>query len=96
MLAAKGEEALTEARKYEAKINIEISKIKTAEEFLQKVDQQIIESRELVKKLNSRVTGNLKELESWLTVQETKMTSTRWRRFLHHCCVKIMENPSQF
>ncbi len=74
MLAAKGEEALTEARKYEAKVNTEILKIKTAEEFLQKVDQQIIESRELVKKLNSRVVRSLEELESWLTVQETKMT----------------------
>jgi CHAD domain-containing protein len=77
VLAAKGEEALTDARKYDAEINIEILKIKTAEEFLQKVDQQIIESRELVKKLNSRVVKNLEELELWLTVQETKMTRLR-------------------
>jgi hypothetical protein len=74
MLAAKGEEALTEARKYEATVNTEILRIKTAGEFLQKVDQQIIESKELVKNLNSRALKNLSELESWLTLQERKMT----------------------
>jgi hypothetical protein len=74
MLAAKGEEALTEAHKYKAKVNTEILRIKTAGEFLQKVDQQILESRKLVKKLNFRVLKNLEELELWLTVQEEKMT----------------------
>jgi hypothetical protein len=74
MLAAKGEEALTEAHKYKAKVNTEILRIKAAGEFLQKVDRQILESRKLVKKLNSRALKNLEELESWLSIQEAKMT----------------------
>lgn len=63
-LAGKGEEALTKAREYEAKVNTEIEKVEAAQEFLKRVEQRIEELSELVKKLASRAGLLLDELEA--------------------------------
>ncbi|URD50567.1 hypothetical protein [Chroococcidiopsis sp. CCNUC1] len=63
-LAGKGEEALTKAREYEAKVNTEIAKIEAARDFVQQVKRQIFELRHLVKLLNDRAVLGLNELES--------------------------------
>lgn len=51
-LAGKGEEALTKAREYEAKVNTEVAKIEEAKDSLQQVERRIAELRDLVKSLN--------------------------------------------
>ena len=51
-LASKGEKALTEARRYEKKRNIDIEKLKTVEDVLKKIEQRIDELHGLAKKLN--------------------------------------------
>jgi len=63
-LAGKGEEALTKAREFEAKVNTEIVTIEAAQEFLQQVEQRIRELGQLVHKLESRAGIALDELES--------------------------------
>ncbi len=63
-LAGKGEKALTQAREYEAKVNLQIADIKTAKNFLKKVEQQIREIGILVRNLESRASQCLNELES--------------------------------
>lgn len=63
-LAGKGEEALTKAREYEAKVNTEIEKIEADKERLKRVEKMIGELSELVQKLKSRAGLLLDELES--------------------------------
>lgn len=63
-LAGKGEEALTKAREYEAKVNAEVAKIEAAKDFLKRVKQRIIELDDLVCDLNTRADLGLNELES--------------------------------
>ena len=52
VLASKGEKALTEARRYEKKRNIDIEKLKTVEDLLKKIEQRMDELHGLAKKLN--------------------------------------------
>ncbi len=52
VVAGQGEEALTNARKYEAKANIEIAKLETAKEFFGRVQKQIIELENILTNLN--------------------------------------------
>ena len=63
-LAGKGEEALTKAREYEAKVNTELAKIEAAKDSLQQVERRIAELRDLVESLNKRAVLGLNELES--------------------------------
>jgi hypothetical protein len=63
-IAGKGEEALTKAREYEAKINTEIAKIAAAKDLLGQVERRIIEMRDLVESLSDRAVLSLNELES--------------------------------
>ena len=63
-LAGKGEKALTEARKYQAKVETEISKIEAAQEFLQQVEQRIRELGQLAHKLEQQAELMLNALES--------------------------------
>lgn len=63
-LAGKGEKALTEARKYQAKVETEISKIEAAQEFLQQVEQRIRELGKLVHRFESQAQTALDQLES--------------------------------
>ncbi|WP_414753007.1 hypothetical protein [Anabaena sp. CCY 9910] len=64
VIAGKGEEALTKAREYEAKVNTEIAKLEAARDFLGKVRRRITELSKLVEELNSRAVFYLDELES--------------------------------
>ena len=63
-LAGKGEKALTEARKYQAKVETEIGKIEAAQEFLQQVEQRIRELGQLTQKLEQQAELMLNALES--------------------------------
>ncbi|MEW6495202.1 MAG: hypothetical protein AB1589_22185 [Cyanobacteriota bacterium] len=63
-LAGKGEKALAEARKYQAKVETEISKIETVQKFLQQVEQRIQESGQLAHRLESQTKTVLDQLES--------------------------------
>lgn len=63
-MAGKGEEALTQARKYEADAEAKIATIKVTKEALQQIEQRIRELGRLVEKLESRAKTALDELES--------------------------------
>lgn len=63
-LAGKGQKALTEARKYQAKVETEIGKIETVQKFLQQVEQRIQESEQLAHRLESQTKTVLDHLES--------------------------------
>lgn len=63
VLAGEGEKALTEARKYEAKINTAIVNMKAAQDFMQQVRRRITELSDLVENLNNRAVLGLNELE---------------------------------
>lgn len=63
-LGGQGEKALTEAKKYEAKVNTEIAKLKTFGEFLVQIQRRTLELHRLVDNLNHRALENLRTLES--------------------------------
>jgi len=63
-LAGQGEKALTQVQSYEAKVNVHIAEIRTAKEFLKKVEARIREVGILVLKLESRSSECLNELET--------------------------------
>ncbi|HYX14769.1 MAG TPA: hypothetical protein VE944_10450 [Nostoc sp.] len=63
-LAGKGEEALTKAREYEARVNIEIANIEAAQDFLLQVKRRTVELANLVCNLNNRAKSALQELEA--------------------------------
>lgn len=64
VLAGEGEKALTKARKYEAEVNVAITKIEAVEDFLQQVRQRIHELGGLLESLNDLTIAGLDELES--------------------------------
>lgn len=64
VLGSQGEKALTEARKYEAKVKTEIAKLNVLNEFLGQVKRRINELSELVRALDARAVEGLEELES--------------------------------
>ncbi len=64
MLAGEGEKALTKAREYDAKVNIEITKIDASKDFLERVQRQIYELRGVVDNLNYPAIIGLNQLES--------------------------------
>lgn len=63
-LAEKGEKALTQAREYEAKINIAIEEINTSKEILLNLHKRIKEIGHLVYKLEGIALNCLNELEA--------------------------------
>jgi hypothetical protein len=63
-LGGEGEKALTNARKYEAKVKIENAKIDASKDFLKQVQQRITEVSDLVTSLDSKAIRLLSELES--------------------------------
>lgn len=63
MLASLGEQALTKAREYEAKANVEIAKIDAKKDFLQQVKRRLTELSDLVEDLNNRAVLGLNELD---------------------------------
>ena len=64
VLGGQGEKALTEARRYEAKVNTKIAELDAYEDFLGKVQRRITELKDLVKNLNFRAIDSLTELEA--------------------------------
>ena len=74
-LSGHGEKALTEARIYEAKVNTQIEKNKTAEELLVKTEKRIRELGRLMRKLESRATRCLEHIEA-----EEKAFYSPWRK----------------
>ncbi|ARV62112.1 hypothetical protein BZZ01_28890 [Nostocales cyanobacterium HT-58-2] len=58
-----GENTLTKAREYEAKVNIAIVKIDAVKDCMQQVRRRITELRNLFGSLNNRAVVSLKELE---------------------------------
>ncbi|WP_432813691.1 hypothetical protein [Pantanalinema sp. GBBB05] len=63
VLGSQGEKALTEARKYEAKVKTEIAKLNVFNEFLGQVQRRISELSDLIKALDARAVEGLEELE---------------------------------
>lgn len=64
VLASQGEQALTKAREYEVKANVEIAKIDAKKDFLQQVKRRLTELSDLVEDLNNRAVLVLNELDS--------------------------------
>lgn len=64
LLEDEGKKVLKKARKYRAKVDIEIAKFKAYEDFLGQVQRQINELTTLVNELDSKATPLLTELES--------------------------------
>lgn len=64
VLGRQGEKAVTEAHRYASKVNTEIAKLDAFEDFLRKVQQRIIELKDLVNSLNDDALKSLLELES--------------------------------
>jgi hypothetical protein len=74
-LSGHGEKALTEARRYEAKVSKQIEKNKTAEELLVQTEKRIRELGRLIRKLESRATCCLEGIEA-----EEKAFYKPWRK----------------
>ena len=92
-LAGKGEEALTKAREYEAKVNTEIANIEAAKDFLQQVKRGIIEQAQLVCNLNTRADISLKELESRPFERDRDASKFQEVALLVKALAEIMKTP---
>jgi hypothetical protein len=92
-LAGKGEKALTEARKYQAKVETEIGKIEAVQEFLQQVEQRIRELGLLAHKLEQQASLMLNALESkpFNGSQDTGKLQQVW--FLVKALAEITKTP---
>lgn len=64
VLAGEGEKALTKAREYDAEVNIAITKIESAKDFIQQVKRRILELMDLLESINNHAVLGLNELES--------------------------------
>jgi hypothetical protein len=64
VLASQGEKALTKAREYEAKANIEIANLNAAKDTLGQIQRRITELKDLVERLNNLSVFSLDRLES--------------------------------
>jgi len=92
-LAGKGEKALTEARKYQAKVETEIGKIEAAQEFLQQVEQRLGELGQLAHKLEQQASLMIDALESkpFNRSQDTGKLQQVW--FLVQALAEITKTP---
>ncbi len=93
VIAGKGEEALTEARKYDAKVNVEIAKLETARDFLQQVRRRIDELRNLVENLNKCAFHSLNQLESQPFDRERDAAKFQQVALLIKALAEIMKTP---
>lgn len=92
-LAGRGEKALTEVRKYQAKVETEIGKIEAAQEFLQQVEQRIRELGQVAHKLEQQTSLMLNALESkpFNQTQDTRKLQQAW--FLVQALAEITKTP---
>ena len=93
VLGGQGEKALTKAHRYQAEANTEIAKLDTFENFLNQVQQRIIELTELVNFLNDRAIDGLVELESKPFVREQDTEKFQQVALLVKALAEIMKTP---
>jgi hypothetical protein len=93
VVGGQGEKAWTEARKYEAKINIEITKLDTFEDFIGQVRRRITELSDLVKTLNAKAINTLVELEEKSFVRERDAAKFQQVALLIKALAEIMKAP---
>jgi hypothetical protein len=93
VLAGQGEEALTKARKYEAKVNTEIATIDAGIAFLQRVERRVNELADLVYDLNAYASRSLSDLESRSFNRERDISKFQQVGLLVRALVEIMEIP---
>lgn len=93
VLGGQGEKALTEARRYEAEVNTEISKLDTFEDFLGQVQRRLIELMELVTDLNTKAVAGLVELESRPFVREQDVEKFQQVALLIKALAEILKTP---
>jgi hypothetical protein len=94
-LASKGEKALTEAQRYESRVNIAVERINTSIAFLQRVETRIREVGIQVKKLESRAIVCLDELETGQFNRNSKEDAAKFQQalLLVTALVEISKNP---
>jgi hypothetical protein len=93
VLGGQGEKALTKARIYESKINTEMAKLDTFEDYLGQVQRRIIELKDLVDDLNNRAVDYMLELESKPFVREQDAAKFQQVAFLIKALSEIMKIP---
>lgn len=93
MLAGKGEEALTKARRYEANVKTEVAKIEAVRDFLPQVRRRINELSELVRDLNHLAVVNLNELESQPFDRNRDASKFQQVALLIKALAEIMKTP---
>ena len=93
VLGGQGEKALTEARRYEAKANVEMAKLDNFKDFLEQVQRRITELKELVESLNSKAIDGLSELESKPFVRERDAAKFQQVALLIKALVEVMKTP---
>ncbi|MBD2485839.1 MULTISPECIES: hypothetical protein [Planktothrix] len=93
VIAGKGEKALTEAREYKAKVNVQIAQIETAKEFLQQVRCRIDELSIVVDNLNKCAVLSLNQLESQPFERKRDATKFQQVALLIKALAEIMKTP---
>ncbi|MBD2610882.1 hypothetical protein H6G94_06310 [Nostoc punctiforme FACHB-252] len=93
VLAGKGEEALTKAREYEAKANVEIAKLEAARDFLKQVRKRVSELSIVVENLNTCAVLCLDELESQPFVRDRDMAKFQQVMLVVKALAEIMKTP---
>lgn len=94
VLAGEGEKALTKAREYEAEVNIAISKIESAKDFMQQIRRRITELQSVFECLNECAILGLQELES-LPSFDKKRDASKFQKvaLLVKALAEIMKTP---
>ncbi len=93
VLGGEGEKALTNAYKYQKKVNIEIKKLNIYKEFLGQVQRRIKELTELVNNLNNKAVESLIKLESQPFVAERDAGEFQTLLLLIKALNEIMKTP---
>jgi hypothetical protein len=93
VVAGQGEKALTQAREYEAKVNTEIAKLKTARDFLGQVRRRIDELSMVVENLNTCAVLSLNQLESQPFDRQRDASKFQQVALLVKALAEIMKTP---
>jgi hypothetical protein len=94
VLAGEGEKALTKAREYDAEVNVAITKIEAAKDFMQQVKRRITELMDLLATLNNLAVMGLDELESLPSFDKNR-DATRFQQvaLVVKALAEIMKTP---
>jgi hypothetical protein len=93
VIAGKGEEALTQAREYEAKVNTEIAKIETGKDFLKQLRRRIEELSIVLDNLNKCAVLSLNQLESQPFDRKRDAAKFQQVALLIKALAEIMKTP---